>query len=90
MQLTLTEINEVFEKLIKADISREDADRWAYARMQAFDSNKLEFSPSSDENKLWSAVKYLYGIDTKVAPGEYMHSLDEIKDKFESEWQHQA
>ena len=86
MILTLIEVNELFKKLIGADISREDADRWAYARMQAYDIGELEFSPSSDENKLWSAVQYLYGIDSKVAPGEYMHSLDEIKDKFEKEW----
>lgn len=54
--------------------------------MQAYDIDELEFSPSSDKNKLWSAVQYLYDIDTKVAPSEYLHSLDEIKDKFEHEW----
>ncbi len=87
MQLTLNEVNELFIKLIEADISREDADRWAYAKMQAFDANELEFYPCSDEVKLWNAVQYLYGIVTKVSPNEYMHSLDEIKDKFEAEWQ---
>lgn len=90
MRLTLIEVNEIFQKLVETDITREDADRWAYARMQAFDADELEFSPSSDEKKLWSAVQYLYGIDTKVAPREYMHSLDDIKGKFESEWKLQT
>lgn len=86
MLLTLDDIKKIFTSLIKGDMTREDADRWAYERMQAFDSNCLEFVPSSDEEMLWSAIQYLYGIDTKISPNEYMHSIDEIQSVFEEKW----
>lgn len=86
MLLTLEDIKTTFLSLIKGDISREEADRWAYIRMQAFDSGSLEFSPESEEELLWSAIQYLYGIDTKVSPDEYMNSIEEIKIEFEEKW----
>ena len=86
MQLTLDEISETFEKLIDGKITREDADRRAYMRMQAFDLGQLEFVPAAEEQVLWSAIQYLYGIDTKVSPIEYMHSIEEIREAFEKNW----
>ena len=86
MQLTVEQINETFNDLINSEISREDADSWAYERIKAFDLGELEFSPVSDEEKLWSAIQYLYGIDTKISPTEYMHSLDEVRETFEEKW----
>lgn len=86
MQLKLDEVNELFQKLINSEITREDADRWAYKRMQALDSGELEFIPAADEQKLWDAIQYLYGIDTKVSPYEYMHPVEEIRETFEEKW----
>ena len=86
MELSRDDIQEVFQDLIAGRISREDADRWAYARMQAFDSDDLSFSPKADEELLWDAVQYLYGIDTKVSPEEYMHSIDDIEAEYRSHW----
>ena len=86
MQLTVEQVNQIFKSLISSEISREDSDRWAYERMKAFDLGELEFSPLNDEEKLWGAVQYLYGIDTKISPNEYMHSLDEIRETFEEKW----
>lgn len=86
MQLKLDEVNELFEKLINLEITRENADRWAYKRMQALDLGELEFIPASDEQKLWDAIQYLYGIDTKVSPDEYMHPVEEIRENFEEKW----
>jgi hypothetical protein len=83
MLLTISDIKETFTQLINGKISREEADRWAYKRMQAFDSGSLEFESKSDEKFLWSAIQYLYGIDTMISPGEYMHSIEEIKKTFE-------
>ncbi len=87
MLLTVSDIKKVFTQLINGKLSREEVDRWAYKRMQAFDSGSLTFKSKSDENFLWSAIQYLYGIDTMVSPGEYMHSIEEIKKTFEERWQ---
>lgn len=86
MELSRSDIQNVFQDLIEGRISREDADRWAYARMQAFDSNDLSFNPKVDEELLWDAVQYLYGIDTKLSPEEYMHSIDDIETEYLSRW----
>ena len=86
MELSRSDIHDVFQNLIEGRISREDADRWAYARMQAFDSNDLSFNPKVDEELLWSAVQYLYGIDTKLSPDEYMHSIDDVEAEYLSRW----
>jgi hypothetical protein len=86
MLLIIDDIKEIFNGLISGRISREEADRWAYERMQAFDSDSLEFEPITNEDLLWSAIQYLYGIDTKVSPDEYMHSIEEIKQAFEKRW----
>ncbi len=86
MLLTIYDIINIFHQLVDGKISREKADRWAYERMQAFDSDLLEFDPATDEDILWSAIQYLYGIDTMVSPGEYMHPIEEIKKTFEENW----
>lgn len=86
MLLTLNDIKEVFNNLIKEKITREQADRWAYERMQSFDADTLYFEPKEKEELLWDAIQYLYGIDSKVSPTEYMHPLDEIKETFEERW----
>lgn len=86
MKLSRSDIKGVFRALIERRISREDADRWAYARVQAFDSNNLSFDPKVDEDLLWDAVQYLYGIDMKVSPDEYMHSIDDIEVEYQSRW----
>lgn len=86
MRLTLDDIKTIFTSLIRKDVSREYADRWAYEKIQAFDSDCLEFVPTSDEEMLWSDIQYLYGIDTKISPDKYMHSIDEIQSVFEEKW----
>lgn len=86
MRLTKEDIQQTFSCLISGSISREEADRWAYERMQAFDAESLMFEPPADEEFLWSAIQYLYGIDSKVAPDEYLHSIDEIKETYEEKW----
>lgn len=86
MILTYSDIKYVFHKLLDGTFSREDADRWAFEKMSAYDSGSLKFEPKGDEQFLWSAIMYLYGIDTMIAPGKYMHSLDDIRETFEKKW----
>ncbi|QPB85430.1 hypothetical protein CWC22_020630 [Pseudoalteromonas rubra] len=86
VQLSNTELKQIFNNLIAGELSREDADRWAYKMMQAFDNDSLEFIPSSDESKLWEGVQYLFGIDTMEEPGEYIHTIEEIEEEFNRKW----
>ncbi len=86
MLLTISDIKEIFTRLINDEITRDTADRWAYERMQSFDANLLEFNPVSDEKLSWSAIEYLYGINTRISPNEYLHSMKEIKEAFEEKW----
>ena len=86
MLVSLSDVRLIFGKLIDGKISREEADRWAYEKVKAFDAGSLEFESVTDEQSLWNAIKYLYGIDTKISPFEYMHSIEEIKNEFIEKW----
>lgn len=86
MQLSRSNIQKIFQDLIECRMSREDADRWAYARIRAFDADELSFHPKADEDLLWDAISYLYGIDLKVSPDEYLHSISEIRAEYQSRW----
>lgn len=86
MIVTVNDVNEIFTKLINSEITRENADCWAYEKMEAFDSKELEFQPIADHEKIWDAIQYLYGIDTKLSPKEYMHSIDEVEQAFKERW----
>lgn len=86
MLLTIEDIKCKFNELINEEISREDADEWAYIRMQAYDDGNLEFQPSNDQELLWGAIQYLYGIDIKDSPSSYLHSLEDIQVVFETTW----
>ena len=86
MVISMKDVQQVFDQLISEKIKREEADRWAYDRVKAFDSNLLEFHPISNEELIWEAISYLYGIDIQISSGEYMHSIDGIKKNFEEKW----
>ncbi|MFC4653755.1 hypothetical protein ACFO3I_01825 [Rheinheimera marina] len=80
MKITLADVREVFQKVIEGNLSREAADRWAYEVVQKSELGSLVFYPMDDEKKIWSGIMYLYGIDSKESPNEYLHSLDDIRD----------
>lgn len=86
MKVSNDDIKNIFIKLINESISREDADRWAYKIIEADDLDDLELHPSNKKHIMWEAIDYLYGIDMKLSPDEYMHSIDQIKEVYESEW----
>ncbi len=86
MKLEMKNIHDVFNGILNSKTTREEADRWAYKIMLAFDSGNLEFVPLSDEQLLWSAIQYLHGIDSKISQNEYLHSLEEIQEAFEENW----
>ena len=59
-------------------MSREQADRWAYAVVQEEEAGVVTYSPPRERERIWAGVMYLYGVDTMKAPGEYLHSDNDI------------
>ena len=86
MNLSLSDVKEVFNDLLGNKITREQAEKWAELRMKAFDADELSFEPRSDEELLWKAVIYLSGVAMKVSPDEYMEDEEGIKIEFDSNW----
>lgn len=80
IKISLREIKEVFSDILSAKISRKDADRWAYSLFKADQEERLVFSPSEDAEKIMKSIMFLYGIDIEDAPGEYLHSEEDIED----------
>ena len=80
MEVDLQTVHRVFEDVLNGRISREQADRWAYAVVQEEETGVVKYSPPRARERIWAGVMYLYGIDTKKAPNTYLHSDDDIRE----------
>jgi hypothetical protein len=80
MEVTVGIVGQIFEDVLNGKISREEADRWARSVMQASEVETLTFSPSRDRKRIWAGVMYLNGVDLMIAPGQYLHTEEEIRD----------
>jgi hypothetical protein len=78
MQVDLPTIRRVFEDVLSGRMTREQADRWAYALVQKEEAGVLEYSPPAARETLWAGVMYLYGVDTRKGPNEYLHTDDDV------------
>jgi hypothetical protein len=79
MQLDLQAVHRVFEDVLNGRMSREQADRWAYAVVQDEEAGVVTYTPPFERERIWTGVMYLYGIDTMKAPNAYLHSNDDIR-----------
>src|ERR1700731_3784137 len=80
MRIDLQTVCRVFEDVLNGSMSRAQADRWAYAVvMQEEEAGVVTHSPPGERERIWAGVMYLYGVDTMKAPGEYLHSDDDIR-----------
>lgn len=79
MEVDLQTIRRIFEDVLSGRMSREQADRWAYSVVQQEEAGSLAYSPPADRERIWAGVMYLYGVDTMEAPGEYLHTDEDIK-----------
>jgi hypothetical protein len=79
MEVDLQAVRRVFEDVLNGRMSREQADRWAYAVVQDEETGVVTYSPPRDRERIWAGVMYLYGIDTMKAPNAYLHSDDDIR-----------
>jgi|SRR5882724_110607 len=78
MHVDLQTVCRVFENVLNGSMSREQADRWAYAVVLEEETGIVTYSPPHERDRIWAGVMYLYGVDTMKAPGEYLHSDSDI------------
>lgn len=78
VEIKLETVRSVFHDLLHGRMTREAADQWACDVMQHQDNGSLIYSPFNEEDRIWDGVKYLYGVDVQVAPGEYLHTDEDI------------
>ena len=79
MELDLKAVRRVFEDVLDGRISREQADRWAFAVVQEEETGVVKYAPPRARERIWAGVMYLYGIDAKTAPNAYLHSNEDIR-----------
>lgn len=79
MELTVEAVRNVFRDVLEGRMTKEAADRWAHAAIRASEAGTLVFVPQEDEERIWSGLMYLYGVDTLTAPGEYLHTDQDIQ-----------
>jgi hypothetical protein len=77
--ITRSDISKQFDALIDGTGSREDIDRWAETLMRAQDLGKLKFEPATDEDQLWRAITYLFGVGLKTSSSNYLHSVEDFR-----------
>ena len=76
MILSLENFLKVYESILSGQITREDADRWAYSIVKLDEIGSVRFNGS--EFFLRSHLMFVYGVDSQESPGVYIHSDDEI------------
>jgi len=80
MHVDLQTVRRVFDDVLSGAMSREQADRWAYAVVQQEEeAGVVTHAPALERERIWAGVMYLYGVDTMKAPGEYLHSENDIR-----------
>ena len=79
MDVDLGTVRRVFEDVLSGSMSREQADRWAYAVVHEEEAGVVTYSPAHERERIWDGVIYLYGVDAMKAPGEYLHSDGDIR-----------
>ena len=79
MEINLEAVRRVFCDVLDGRMTREAADRWAYGVVQQSEMGSLTFSPANAKDRIWEGVMYLYGIDVMEAPGQYLHTEEDIR-----------
>lgn len=80
LEVSLNEIQEMFNDLIQEKKAREEIADWASQRQQADDEDNLEFQPQEERKKIWRALIYLMGVDLLDMDGSYLHSIENFID----------
>lgn len=81
MKLTLVEVKQVFLNVIEKKITFEDAANWASEIMRLDEIESLECD-DKDLSKIFDGLTYLSGVDIVYTPGFYLHSLQDVENKY--------
>jgi hypothetical protein len=79
MKLTLDMLRAVFQDILQEKKSFEEASNWAADLMQKERYGELEIER---HKHVLSALAYLAGVDTMYPEGEYLHSMENVQDKY--------
>jgi hypothetical protein len=79
VEIDLETVRRVFCDVLDGRMTREAADRWAYGVVQESEAGSVTFSPVTAKDRIWESVMYLYGIDSMEAPGQYLHTENDIR-----------
>ncbi len=79
MEIDLETVRRVFRDVLDGRMTREAADRWAYSVMQQSEAGSLTYSPVAAKDRIWECVMFLYGIDIMDAPGQYLHTEEDVR-----------
>lgn len=55
-KIMMEEVRKIYLGVLSGTITRDEAEKWAYKKMQLFDYCQLEFEPSADEDKIWDGI----------------------------------
>jgi hypothetical protein len=78
IRISSQDVEKILESLIKNEITRDDAEQWAYERMLANDNKSLIYIDERDEKRIWDAVMYLLGAGLKNDPNTYFHPHEDF------------
>ena len=82
MLFRCNEIKTIFEDILNEKISFEDADSIGWKFTENFDS--YEFKNFKEEKAISKAIDFFYGLDTQEMPREYIHTLSQVKEYYET------
>lgn len=76
MKISLNDVKQAFDFLIKEKKSREELAFWAQKFQLAEDNGDLKYNPPDAEDKIWDGIEYLMGVDLKDVDGSYLHTIE--------------
>ncbi|XZW20809.1 hypothetical protein ACT4X9_05875 [Acinetobacter baumannii] len=79
MEISLLDVQEVFNDLLNHEISRDDAEEWARKRMNALDNQVLIFESRIKEYLLYKQQHTLINIELKIFSNKYIQDENIIK-----------
>jgi len=82
VKISYVDVKEIFLSVIAEEMSFEKASQWAVERMRLDDLGYLEVAKGEERGAIFSGLTYLAGVDLMYLPGEYLHSLDNVRDEF--------
>lgn len=78
MKISLNELNQMFDDLVKEKKLRAEVSNWAIEKRQTEDNNDLIYEPASEEDRIWRGILYLTGVDLRNIDGGYLESLEDF------------